>query len=74
MKREDCKVSVWYSAEDNCYIAKVMNLDGVIAHGDTPFSAINELKTAFELYRETLAKEESKADLLLPVSTHSQKE
>ena len=41
---------VFYSAEDEGYIAKAVDLKGCSAFGETPEQALKELETAVELW------------------------
>lgn len=50
------EVSVFYSAEDDGYIAVVPDLPGCSAFGDTREEALKEIRTALSLWLET-AKE-----------------
>ena len=50
------KVCVFYSAEDDGYIAVVPDLPGCSAFGDTREEALKEIRTALSLWLET-AKE-----------------
>jgi len=49
-------INLFWSAEDECWIADVPDLRPCSAHGDTPTNAIAEAETAIELWLET-AKE-----------------
>lgn len=44
---------VGFSVEDDCYLAWVPRAPGVIAHGDSPTEAVEELLVAYQLYEET---------------------
>lgn len=52
----DYAVSIFWSDEDNQYIAVVPDLRGCSASGDTPEEALSEIKIAKELWLE-VAKE-----------------
>ncbi len=43
---QDYTVQIWYSKEDNCYVAKMMEFDYCMAHGDTPEKAMEEVRIA----------------------------
>lgn len=47
------KVSVFYSAEDDGYIAVVPDLPGCSAFGESREEALEELRTALSLWLET---------------------
>jgi predicted RNase H-like HicB family nuclease len=46
-------INVFWSAEDDCWIADVPDLRPCSAHGDTPAAAIAEAEIAIELWLET---------------------
>jgi len=50
------EIILYWSKEDNCFIAEVPELPGCISHGITENDAINNIKEAQELWLET-AKE-----------------
>ena len=50
------EIIIYWSDEDQAYIADVPELQGCMAHGDTYESALENIKTAMELWFET-AKE-----------------
>ena len=41
-------IQIWYSKEDNCYLAKVLEFESCMAHGSTPEQALKEIKIAGE--------------------------
>jgi len=45
-------VVIQYSDEDQCYVAQVPQLEGCMAHGDTPERAFREITIAQELWLE----------------------
>jgi predicted RNase H-like HicB family nuclease len=49
-------ILIQYDERDNIYIAAIPELQGCMAHGDSPKEAMSELQTAMELWLET-AKE-----------------
>ncbi|HTB64404.1 MAG TPA: type II toxin-antitoxin system HicB family antitoxin [Opitutales bacterium] len=55
---QDYEVRIWYSPEpgDECYVAQVLELPGVMAHGATREDAAREIQSALaaalEIYRE----------------------
>ena len=46
-------VNVFYSAEDECWIAAVPDLQNCNAHGDTPDEALQELRIAVGLWMDS---------------------
>ncbi len=55
---QDYEVRIWYSPEpgDECYIAQVLEMPGIMAHGETREQAAREIQSALSLalkvYRE----------------------
>jgi len=49
-------VTIQYDKKDNIYIARIPELRGCVAHGDTREDSLKELAVAYELWIET-AKE-----------------
>jgi predicted RNase H-like HicB family nuclease len=45
-------MNVFWSAEDDCWIADVPDLCGCSAHGDTPSEAAKEAEVAIKLWLE----------------------
>lgn len=56
MMKRDYHMNIFYSAEDDAYIADIPNLKYCAAHGDTPEAALREMLIALEMtiaaYRE----------------------
>jgi len=50
-------IEIFYSEEDEGYIAVVPELPGCSAFGETEEDALEEIKTAIELWLETAKKE-----------------
>ncbi len=50
-------IEIFYSAEDEGYIAVVPELPGCSAFGETEEEALNEVKVAMELWLDTAKKE-----------------
>jgi predicted RNase H-like HicB family nuclease len=46
-------INVFYSAEDECFIADVPDLKYCSAHGDSPADAVREVEIAIDLYLES---------------------
>jgi antitoxin HicB len=55
---QDYEVRIWYSPEpgDECYVAQVLEMPGIMAHGETREEAAREIQAALhaalEIYRE----------------------
>ncbi len=49
---KDYFISIFYSEEDECYVADVPDLRGCSAFGDTPEEALAELQIAKALWLE----------------------
>ena len=43
-------ITIYYDKNDKIYVAKVPDLRGCMAHGDTPEEAITELSVAYKLW------------------------
>lgn len=56
MSIRDYTVEIWFSQNDNCYVAKVMEFDYCMAHGDTPQEAEQEMKIAARMWLDTARK------------------
>jgi predicted RNase H-like HicB family nuclease len=54
----DYEIRIWYSPApgDECFVAQVVDLPGVMAHGDTREEAAREIQSALHLALETYAK------------------
>jgi len=50
------EIIIYWSNEDNAFIAEVPELPGCIAHGETPEKALKNVKEAIQLWIDT-AKE-----------------
>ena len=50
-------ILIYYCEVDEIYVAKVLELEGCLAHGDTQEEALKEIKVAMELWQE-VAREE----------------
>ncbi len=51
------KIEIFYSEEDEGFIAVAPELPGCSAFGETPEDALREIKIAMELWLETARKE-----------------
>ena len=47
------EIIIYWSDEDNAYVAEAPELHGCMAHGDTYESALENIKSAMELWVET---------------------
>jgi predicted RNase H-like HicB family nuclease len=56
MKMHRYEIIIYWSAEDNVFVAEVPELPGCMAHGDDHAAALDNLQPAVELWIET-AKE-----------------
>ncbi len=50
-------INIFWSEVDACWIADVPDLKFCSAHGDTPAAAVEEVRTAIELWLETARDE-----------------
>ncbi len=53
----DYHINIFYSDEDECYIADIPDLKYCSAHGDTPEEALHEVLIAKEAWLEVARKE-----------------
>jgi predicted RNase H-like HicB family nuclease len=49
-------INVFWSAEDQCWIADVPDLQHCSAHGETPVEALEQVETAIEAWIEAQAE------------------
>jgi len=49
----DYLINVFWSVEDDCYVATVPDLRGCSAHGASPEEAVREVQIAKELWLDT---------------------
>ncbi len=54
MRFDDYTVEVWYSSKDEAYLARVPEVQGCIADGQTRQEAISEVEKVFDLMMETI--------------------
>jgi len=47
------EIIIYWSDEDKVFVAEVPELSGCMAHGDTHESALNNIKSAMDLWIET---------------------
>lgn len=50
------RARVYWSNEDDCYIAEAMDLEHCAAHGDSPDDALSELRIAMHGWLESCRK------------------
>lgn len=53
MSQPHYHINLFWSSEDDCWIADVPDLKPCSAHGDTPEEAIANIQNAIELWLET---------------------
>ena len=53
------RIEIFYSNEDKCFIANVVDVKYCSAHGDTQEEALREVKIALRAVLETLAEKRS---------------
>jgi predicted RNase H-like HicB family nuclease len=53
MVKEKHEITVYWSDEDQAYVAEVRELPGCMAHGDTEESALANANEAIQLWIET---------------------
>ena len=54
---KDYHINIFYSEEDECYIADIPDLKYCSAHGDTPEAALHEVLIAKEAWLEVARQE-----------------
>ncbi len=59
LEYHDYHINIFYSDEDECYIADIPDLKYCSAFGDTPQEALNELLIAKDMWLE-VAREDGK--------------
>ena len=54
----DYEVRIWYSPEpgDECFVAQVLALPGIMAHGESREEAVREIQTALQLALDAYAE------------------
>ena len=66
-KIEEYSISIYYSPEDKCYVADVLEFDGhCMAHGDTREEALREINIAIKGWLKT--DRQSKIEIPVPFS------
>lgn len=53
---ENYQIFIWWSDEDDCYVADIPELEGCMAHGYTPQEAEQEMKIAAKMWLDTARK------------------
>ena len=51
---KDYEIRVWWSEEDNAFLAQVVDMPGIMTHGDTPEEAARENFVALQLALDCL--------------------
>ena len=57
MKRyqpKDYEIRIWWSEEDDAFLAQVLDMPGIMTHGDTPENAARESYPALQLALDSL--------------------
>jgi len=56
---KDYEIRIWYSEVpgDDCYVAQVNDMPGIMAHGDSREAAAKEIQEALRLALETYAQD-----------------
>jgi len=57
MKRFSIKI--WWSEEDNAWLAQCIEQEGLMTHGDTPKDAAREMETVLEMAAEVIEEDNS---------------
>ena len=60
MKHPKYHIDVFWSDEDDCWIANVPDLRYCSAHGETPIEALTEVMIAMDLWLEVAREHEDK--------------
>ena len=47
------EILMYWSKEDNCFLAEIPELDGCVAHGENEYEALKNINQAKELWLET---------------------
>lgn len=50
------EIRIWWSDEDNSYIAEIPELEGCIADGKTPVEALRMLEDVFQIWIDSSKK------------------
>ena len=53
---EDYPIVIWYSREDECYVASIPDFEGCMAHGDTAEDAAKEIQIAGKMWMESVKR------------------
>lgn len=51
------RLVIWWSDDDELFLAQIPDLPGCMAHGHTPEQALKEIRSAGTLYLEVCAKD-----------------
>jgi predicted RNase H-like HicB family nuclease len=66
MKRyqpKDYEIRVWWSEDDDAFLAQVLDMPGIMTHGDTPEDAARENYVALQLALDSLHEAGQEAPL-----------
>ncbi|MBR6222227.1 MAG: type II toxin-antitoxin system HicB family antitoxin [Lachnospiraceae bacterium] len=71
------QIIIWWSKEDNRFIAEVPELEGCMADGDTVTEAVKEIETSINLWLEVARDRgipipEPKGRIISPSDLHDQ--
>jgi predicted RNase H-like HicB family nuclease len=58
---KDYEIRVWWSEEDDAFLAQVVDMPGIMTHGDTPEDAARENYVALQLALDCLTERRKKA-------------
>ena len=53
----DYLIEIWYSKDDEAYLARIPEIQGCIADGQTREEAIKELEVVFNMIREIIKED-----------------
>ena len=53
---KDYEIRIWWSEEDDAFLAQVLDMPGIMTHGDTPEDAARENFIALELALDSLSE------------------
>ena len=53
---KDYQILIYYSNEDECYVASIPDLEGCMAHGDTAEDAAKEIQIAGKMWLESVRR------------------
>ncbi|MGI8603601.1 MAG: type II toxin-antitoxin system HicB family antitoxin [Verrucomicrobiales bacterium] len=56
-KAKDYEIRIWWSEEDDAFLAQVVDMPGLMTHGETPEDAARENYVALELALDCLRED-----------------